>query len=119
MDTHCKEGHGPHTWYLCPGCPYQNRFLPGIREHISKKHDVVAKAWGSNLEGRKIDKSRFITSEQHSPQSVLANHQLSKMPPNHSFNLCGLANVAKSTVDGEIKEQKDCIVISDDEDSQG
>jgi uncharacterized C2H2 Zn-finger protein len=125
LESHCKEGHGPHTWYLCPCCPYENRFLQGVREHLSKNHDAVAKTWGSNLEGRKIDKNRFMKNEQRSPPSALVNNQLSKrhVNPNQIFNPRGHIDITKSAVAGGIKgktnPEEDCIVISDDEASRG
>jgi len=75
LEAHCKEGHGPQTWYLCPCCPYENRFLNGVRDHLLTKHQESAACWGRNLEGRKVDKSRFHFYGQLSPplRSVNSN----------------------------------------------
>ena len=78
LEAHCKEGHGPQTWYLCPCCPYENRFLNGVRNHLFTKHKESAACWGRNLEGRKVDKSRFQFYGQLSPPIRSVNAQANK-----------------------------------------
>lgn len=104
LETHCKEGHGPQTWYLCPCCSYENRFLKGVREQISKKHGISANNWSSNLEGRKIDKCRFVQNEQSSTSSAIPNTQISTINPNptHVFLTHGLTNTMKSAYTHEM-----------------
>jgi len=120
LESHCKEGHGPHAWYLCPCCPYENRFLHGLREHLSKKHGNEANTWGSNLEGRKIDKRRFRKNEQGSPPPVIINTQLGKtnVNPTQIFSPRNLTNVTKPVeiqdINSKSKDNEDCIIISDD-----
>ena len=118
LKAHCREGHGPHTWYICPCCPFENRSLHGIRAHLSTKHKKSASIWESNLEGRKIDKRRFPFFGHISPpirykncgnkmifdknESLVKTESFNSMP----FVSYNTSNKSKSNID--------CITIPDD-----
>ena len=117
LETHCKEGHGPNTWYLCPCCPYENRFLNMLRKHLLKDHETEANLWGNNLEGRKVDKNRFKYNSQRSPTGHTANSQLGISNSKNILKTCGMANenlpaAARSTRNKS--DDDDCILIDDD-----
>ena len=38
LQHHSQETHGPHAWYACPFCPYENRFVSGVCNHFGKTH---------------------------------------------------------------------------------
>ena len=118
LEPHCKEGHGPQTWYLCPCCPYENRFLQGVRVHLSTKHSESANSWGSNLEGRKVDKSRFILHDHRSPPGKsMSSDNLMSSVKNHSPDTSESMNLNPSTskkISSQSKNDIDCVIIDED-----
>ena len=118
LEAHCKEGHGPQTWYLCPCSPFENRFLSGIRAHLFTKHKEIAASSTCNTEGRKIDKNRFQLYSHYNPTIKYMNR---------SKNSNGIENESptkivslnlKSSIFGDkdiiTNSNIECITITDD-----